>query len=89
MHLLYLIGKSLDDAKSSLKKAKLKTGDVSYEFSDTYAEGEVMWQQYDSGERLEKNTSVKLTVSKGPQPTTTTQAPQPTPPPTEVPDIDE
>ena len=85
----YLIGKSLDDAKSSLKKAKLKTGDVSYEFSDTYAEGEVMWQQYDSGERLEKNTSVKLTVSKGPQPTTTTQAPQPTPPPTEVPDIDE
>ena len=82
----YLIGKSLSDAKSSLKKNKLKTGDVNYEFSDTYSEGEVMWQQYDSGERLEKNTSVRLTVSKGPKPTTTTTTTQP---PTTIPDIPE
>ena len=75
----YLIGKSLEDAKSSLKKAKLKTGDVSYEFSDTYAEGEVMWQQYDSGERIDRNTSVRLTVSKGPKPTTTAPPTKPTP----------
>ena len=83
----YVVGKSLDDAKDSLKKAKLKTGKVTYEFSDTYSEGEVMWQQYEAGQRLDKNTSVKLTVSKGPQPTTT-QAPIPTMPP-DVPDDDE
>lgn len=76
----YLIGKDLDDAEDSLKKAKLKLGKVSYEFSDTYSEGEVMWQQYESGQRVEKNTSVKVTVSKGPQPTTTTKAPPPTQP---------
>lgn len=86
----YLIGKSLSDAKSALKKARLKPGDVSYDFSDTYAEGEIMWQQYDSGARLDKNTSVRLTVSKGPQPTTmtttqppTTQAPMEPPEPVE------
>jgi len=83
----YVVGKSLDDAKDSLKKAKLKTGKVTYEFSDTYSEGEVMWQQYEAGQRLDKNTSVKLTVSKGPQPTTT-QAPTPTMP-TDVPDDDD
>ncbi|MBQ6401104.1 MAG: Stk1 family PASTA domain-containing Ser/Thr kinase [Firmicutes bacterium] len=85
----YLIGKSLSDAKSALKKAKLKTGDVNYDFSDTYAEGEVMWQQYDSGSRLDKNTSVRLTVSKGPQPTTTTTTttqPPTTQAPTEPPE---
>ncbi len=71
----YLIGKTLSEAKDELKDAGLKLGNVEYEYSDSYADGEVMYQQYDSGSRLEKNTSVRLTVSKGEEPTTTTTQP--------------
>ena len=68
----YLVGRSLDEAKNELANANLKTGNVSYDFSSTYAEGEVMWQQYDAGAAIDKGSSVKLRVSKGPEPTTTT-----------------
>lgn len=79
----YMIGKSLAEAQSALAVAKLNCGTISYEFSSTYAEGEVMWQQYDAGAALEKGTYVKLRVSKGTKPTeapttkaTTTAAPE-------------
>ena len=68
----YLVGRSLADAQNELASANLKTGNVSYDFSSTYAEGEVMWQQYDAGASIDKGSSVKLRVSKGPEPTTTT-----------------
>ena len=67
-----LQGKSLGAAQSALADAGLKTGSVSYDYSDTYANGEVMWQQYDAGSSIDKGSSVKLRVSKGPKPTTTT-----------------
>jgi len=81
----YLVGKSLAEAQSELANANLKTGNVSYDFSASYAEGEVMWQQYDAGASIDKGSSVKLRVSKGPEPTTTTTttttaAPTPTEP---------
>lgn len=62
----YLVGKSIDDAKSLLAEDGLKLGSVSYEPSNTYAENEVIWQQYSAGEEVAKGTSVKLTVSTGP-----------------------
>ena len=68
----YLVGKSLSSAQSALADAGLKTGNVSYDYSSSYAEGEVMWQQYDAGASIDKGSSVKLRVSKGPEPTTTT-----------------
>ena len=68
----YLVGRSLSEAQSELANAGLKTGNVSYDFSSSYAEGEVMWQQYDAGAAIDKGSSVKLRVSKGPEPTTTT-----------------
>ncbi len=80
----YVLGKTLNEAKDELKENNLKLGDVDYEYSETYSEGEVIWQQYDSGSRLDKNTSVKLTVSKGPEPTTTV-APTTVAPTTQVP----
>ena len=80
----YVLGKTLNEAKDELKENNLKLGDVDYEYSETYSEGEVIWQQYDSGSRLDKNTSVKLTVSKGPEPTTTV-APTTAAPTTQVP----
>lgn len=61
----YLVGKSIDDAKALLAEDGLKLGNVSYESSNTYAENEVIWQQYNAGDQVEKGTSVKLTVSTG------------------------
>ena len=77
----YVVGKKLSKAESALKKADLRVGNVDYDYSDTYSEGEVMWQQYDSGDKLDKNTSVNLMVSMGPEPTTT-EPPTTTVPPT-------
>ena len=77
----YMVGKSLSEAQAALAAAKLVCGSVSYDYSTTYSEGEVMWQQYDAGASLAKGSSVKLRVSKGAKPTEapttapTTQAP--------------
>ncbi|MBQ3466658.1 MAG: Stk1 family PASTA domain-containing Ser/Thr kinase [Firmicutes bacterium] len=78
----YLVGKSLSEAQGELAAAGLSAGKVSYDYSSSYAEGEVMWQQYDAGAMIDKKSSVKLRVSKGPAPTTTTTttAPAPTEP---------
>lgn len=64
----YLVGKTLGDAQSALVNAGLKVGSISYDYSSTYAEGEVMWQQYDANAQLDKGTSVKIRVSKGKEP---------------------
>lgn len=66
----YLVGKSLSEAQSALSEANLSCGSVSYDYSTTYSDGEVMWQQYEAGATLTKNSSVKITVSKGAKPTT-------------------
>ena len=76
----YLVGKTLDEAQGELAAEGLKTGKISYDYSSTYAEGEVMWQQYDAGAMIDKGSSVKLRVSKGPEPTTTTTTTEPTEP---------
>lgn len=62
----YLVGKDIDDAKALLAEDGLKLGKVNYESSNTYAENEVIWQQYSAGEEIAKGTSVQLTVSTGP-----------------------
>jgi len=63
----YLVGKDIDDAKDLLAEDGLKLGKVNYESSNTYAENEVIWQQYSAGEEVAKGTSVQLTVSTGPE----------------------
>lgn len=68
----YLVGKSIGDAQSALANAGLKMGSISYEYSSTYAEGEVIWQQYDANAQLEKGSSVRVRVSKGEKPEQTT-----------------
>ena len=82
----YLIGKTIGEAESALREAGLDRGTVSYDYSSTYAEGEVMWQQYEAGAPLDRGTSVKIRVSKGPKPEPTTQ---PVTQPTEPPDFDD
>lgn len=61
----YLVGKDVDDAKSALIDAGLKVGKIKYESSSTYDVNEVIWQQYEAGEELDKDTSVAITVSTG------------------------
>ncbi len=65
----YVIGMTLSAAKAELSAAGLSVGSISEDYSNTYASGEVMWQQYDSGASLPKKTSVKLRISKGAKPT--------------------
>jgi len=80
----YLKGKTLAEAESALENANLRLGSVDYAWSDSFAEGEVMWQQYDAESKLDRNTSVNLQVSKGPKPTqATTEKPTTTEPVTE------
>ena len=71
----YLIGQSLSDAQAALANAHLEVGEISYDYSNTYVEGEVMWQQYEANARLDRGTSVRLRVSRGPEPEPTTAAP--------------
>lgn len=62
-----LVGEDIDDAKEALAENGLKLGSVSYESSNAYSVNEVIWQQYRAGEEIAKGTSVKLTVSTGPE----------------------
>ncbi len=77
----FVTGMTLGDASSAIANAGLKVGNVTYDYSDTYANGEVMWQQFEGNAQKERGTSVKLIVSKGKKPEPTTQTPQPTPQP--------
>ena len=73
----YLVGKSIGDAQSALSNAGLSLGSQSYDYSSTYAEGEIMWQQYDANAQLDKGTSVRVRISKGPEPTQPSTQTQP------------
>lgn len=73
----FVTGMTLSDASSAIANAGLKLGNVTYDYSDTYANGEVMWQQYEGNAQKEKGTTVKLIVSKGKKPEPTTQPQQP------------
>ena len=83
----YLVGQTLSDAQTLLLNAGLQVGEISYDYSNTYADGEVMWQQYDANAQLEKGTKVRIRVSRGEEPEATTTAP--TQPPAEDGDSDE
>lgn len=61
----YLIGKDIDTAKEELMDAGLKVKDVKYDYSSSYDVNEVMWQEIDANEEVEKDTAIELIVSKG------------------------
>ena len=67
----FVTGMTLSEASSAILNAGLTVGGVSYEYSNTYANGEVMWQQYEGNAQKERGTSVKLIVSKGKKPEVT------------------
>ncbi len=83
----FVVGLPLGDAQAAILNAGLSIGTISYEYSNEYADGEVMWQQYDGNAERKKGTAMKLKVSKGKKPEpTTTQAPEPEPEPAPAPE---
>lgn len=60
-----LTGKSLADAKTAIVNAGFKVGNITYDESDAYGNGYVMWQQYAANTQLDKGTTIDIEVSKG------------------------
>ena len=63
-----LVGKSLDEAKTSLNGAGMALGQISETFDESAPAGTVLAQAPRSGNPVRHGTPVDLTVSKGPQP---------------------
>ena len=62
-----VVGKSESEAKKALEDAKLKY-DTSSDYSSSVGEGKVISQSIDAGDKVEKNTEVKIVISLGPKP---------------------
>ena len=58
-------GMSLSQAKSAIASAGFTVGNITYDESNVYGNGYVMWQQYAANTQLDKGTSIDIEVSKG------------------------
>ena len=63
----YLVGKSIDEAKILLSDAELDLGEVTHEPNTTYEVNQIIWQELDANEEVEKGTTVAIKVSTGPE----------------------
>ena len=84
-----IVGLTLAEAENILKENKLTLGNIKYEYSDTYNNGIVIYQDPKSGtESNQEWGTVNVTVSKGPRPEEPVQppiedtVPEPVQPPT-------
>ena len=62
-------GMTRPEAKAALEEENLELGAVSSEYSDTVAEGDVISQSPEAGERIQPGSTVDIVVSDGPEPT--------------------
>ena len=70
------VGMSYEKAKKLIESNNLKVGSRSYEYSDSYEEGVVIWQNPYSGTNgVMQNTTVDLVISKGKKPEDNTTKP--------------
>ena len=60
-----LLGMTEDAAESALNAVGLEKGTVSYESSSVYSKGQVSYQNYSTGETVNKGTAIDITISKG------------------------
>lgn len=60
-----LMGQEIGAATAALEREGLTMGAVDHEKSSAYAQNTVMWQQYEPGTMIDKNTPVNLKVSTG------------------------
>lgn len=63
-----LIGLTKEDAIAKLNSAGLKYNITSYEYSDDYESGYVIYQNYSSGEAVAPDTVINIKISKGSEP---------------------
>lgn len=63
-----LIGSNVDSAKNSLSAYNLAIGKIEYKFNENVPEGIVYKQNYNSGEEVEEQTKIDITISKGKEP---------------------
>lgn len=71
----YVLGMSEDEARAAIEEAGFKVGDVSEGVSSAYDNGQVMWQEYNSGTSLEKGTAIDIKISGGQTSTITREIP--------------
>lgn len=54
--------------QNAIKSAGLSVGTVTYEYSDSVAQGIVISQSVDGGKKVSAGTTVDLVISNGPEP---------------------
>lgn len=60
-----LIGADISQASNKLKSIGLNIGNIEKKFSNSYDTNQVIWQQYDAGKKLKKDSSIDVVISKG------------------------
>ncbi len=60
-----LLGMTEAQADAAIAGAGLKKGSVSYDSSDIYAVGQVMYQNYSVGEKVASGTVIDITINQG------------------------
>ena len=63
-----VVGKTIDEAQSSLSQINIRLGNIDYNYSNDYAENQVMSQGISKGAEINEGTYVNLVVSKGKDP---------------------
>lgn len=63
-----IVGKSKSEAEKALKKAGFKIGKISYEYSNSVAEGKVISQKVKGGDEVDKGSAIDFVISNGKKP---------------------
>ncbi len=63
-----LVGKEFEQAREALRRAKLKVGNVSHVYNESFEEGRVIRQSVRRGAEAPQGSEVDLVVSRGPAP---------------------
>lgn len=62
-----LLGMTKDQASKALADLGLELGDIEYEASSIYPEGQISYQSYSFGEKVDKGTKIDVQISTGAQ----------------------
>lgn len=63
-----VVGQADADAQNEIKNAGLTIGTVTYDYSDSVAQGIVISQSVEGGKKVSAGTTVDLVISNGPEP---------------------
>lgn len=63
-----VVGQADADAQNAIKNAGLTIGTVTYDYSDSVAQGIVISQSVEGGKKVSAGTTVDLVISNGPEP---------------------